>query len=731
MGIQHKRHPWFIPEWLVGAKALGYKLEKFLGAGGFGAVYLTTTLQGEARAVKVLYPPHSRTIEDLCNWQSCASRFLRELLTTAQCNHRNIVRIYDTGMFQWRYEAPEGLSALGGDYLLPFYVADYIPGGVDQRLMNAQALTSDEIVEIARQVLDGLTVLHSLHPAVLHLDLNPANIRLAEGPRAVITDFGVARIQGVGPMDATEATELPAIHPGVAAPEQYTWEEPDGRTDIYQFGALCFKMLTGKFPRELAERFPSSNEVLTELDRKGVPDALANTVSRCLEIRREDRFPDVGSLRATLPSTSPSAYARLVSSLAQIFGGGRGRRNRPRPAVRQQPLGWRTLIPVLFGVALALGAIRAGALIFPPPPDPIKITMVSSSDKKEWTNQAVATFNGDSRTDQQLQFQGRPIEVKVLLEEVDPGVWDHYRSGTMTTDVLARKIQPTIMSPAERSWILNLKENWPGSRSITSDEGSDLLRSPLVITMWRSRAEALGFWPAANQDSTWERLRALASSTNGWAMVGRPEWGKLKYGYAYVGQSNSATFTQVLNGMSGLQKRTGLTLDDVRADNGFGKAMADLEKADIRIAQKSEWLLRWMRERGPTYLDAVTAYEQGVIQLNREWGPALPEPIVAVYPQDGTILATHPFSILDGAPWVAPEQAKAAEIFLRFLLSRPQQSLLPRYGLRPLDDALSLGSLFDRTYGANPQANLVLVEVPSSQVISSVVRLWEATRVGK
>ncbi len=197
MGMEHKRHPWFIPEWLVGAKALGYKLEKFLGAGGFGAVYLTTTPQGEARAVKVLYPPHSRNAEDLRDWQSRASRFLRELLTTAQFNHPNIVRIYDTGMLQWHYEAPEGPSALDGDYLLPFYVADYLPDGVEQRLTNAEALTSDEVVEIGRQILEGLTALHSCQPPVLHLDLNPANIRLAEGRRAVITDFGVARIQGV------------------------------------------------------------------------------------------------------------------------------------------------------------------------------------------------------------------------------------------------------------------------------------------------------------------------------------------------------------------------------------------------------------------------------------------------------------------------------------------------------------------------------------------------------
>ena len=145
--------------------------------------------------------------------------------------------------------------------------------------------------------------------------------------------------------------------------------------------------------------------------------------------------------------------------------------------------------------------------------------------------------------------------------------------------------------------------------------------------------------------------------------------------------------------MSGLKERSGLTLGEVRADSPCGEAMAALEEAEIRIFDRSERALRDMRERGPEYLDAVTSYERKVVEVNQVYRPILPEPIVAVYPQDGTIVATHPFAILDGAPWVDSVQAEAAAVFLQFLQSEQQQQLLlSQYGFHPADVAAPLGA---------------------------------------
>jgi Ca-activated chloride channel family protein len=106
----------------------------------------------------------------------------------------------------------------------------------------------------------------------------------------------------------------------------------------------------------------------------------------------------------------------------------------------------------------------------------------------------------------------------------------------------------------------------------------------------------------------------------------------------------------------------------------------------------------------------------------------LREPLVAAYPQDGTIVAEHPFAILDGADWVSPEQAEAARIFQRFLLSAEQQQVLVGFGLRPADTRASLASPIDRTNGANPEANLAEVHVPERLVFDRVTEVWHRVK---
>ena len=111
--------------------------------------------------------------------------------------------------------------------------------------------------------------------------------------------------------------------------------------------------------------------------------------------------------------------------------------------------------------------------------------------------------------------------------------------------------------------------------------------------------------------------------------------------------------------------------------------MLKLNQSEPLIRDRSDEVCQLMREAGSSFLDACISYEKEVIEVNSRYGPQLGEPIVAVYPQDGTIVSTHPFAILDGATWVKSEQAKAAAVFLQFLLSNQQQSRLASHGFRP------------------------------------------------
>ncbi len=682
--MQASQHPWFEPAMLVGVKAGAFTLENVLGSGGFGAVYFTHGEQGEPLAVKVLFPPRSQESADMADYTSRLSHFQREIQFAASFHHPNIMRIRFSGSLFWHYDDSSDSqpgSYRSSDYNLPYYVTDYLPDSVEQRLRRGP-LTSGDAVEIGKQVCDALETLHGADPRILHLDLNPSNVRLAEGGRVIITDFGLVRVEGMPQGDVTRETFL--IPPHVAAPEQRAGEDLDVRTDIYQVGALLFLMVTGKSRREFA--------VTTLFDQPNVPLGLARVVDRCTRHEKEWRYQDVARVKEALVAAKASRFEKFVQMPIQSLADRLSRIDKKlgahMPPVWRKPAFWlMAFLVALIGVVLFA--------VLPPKPSTIEITMASSSTKTEWVNQAVRAFNEDSKANSELQIDGRPIHVEVLLEEEEPGVFDHYRSGSMVSDVLDNKIEPTIASPAEQSWIQKLRADWRESQAekswssklgqdlsssvVTSGKAPGLLRTPLVIAMWQSRAEALGCWPRSGLDCTWARLRNLATSPDGWGMLGHPEWGKLKFGYGYVGRSNSATFTQALSCMSGLQKISGLTLKEVGAENRCGEAMHTLtvsQTALIRIHQRSDRVLRDMRDKGPEYLDAGTNYEKKVIEVMQDSRPLLPEPIVAVYPQDGTIAPTHPFAILDGAPWVTPVQAEAAAVFLQFLLSDQQQSRL-------------------------------------------------------
>jgi Ca-activated chloride channel family protein len=371
-------------------------------------------------------------------------------------------------------------------------------------------------------------------------------------------------------------------------------------------------------------------------------------------------------------------------------------------------------------------AITGGApAAVAPPAGSVYVSIASSSTKKEWLDQAVASFNGISKNDSSLQVNGKPIFVEVILEELEPGKKDHYRSGSMVTDILSGKIKPTIASPAEESWIFKLNKEWQAANSkpISTGQAPGLVRTPLVIAMWESRARALDCWPSPKPQCTWERIRALAANPDGWKMFGRPDWGKFKLGYGYVGESNSGTVTAAILCMRGLGKTRGLALGDVSTGNGCGQMIAGVEKAKVHSGKKSAWLLDRMRTGGPEYLDAITTYEQEVVEFNKN-PSGLREPMVSVYPQDGTVVVTHPFAILDGAAWVSPERVKAAEMFRKFLLSAEQQSLLLKYALRPANPQAPLGPPIEAAYGANPAAKLVTIEMPDTLVFDRVREVW-------
>ena len=132
--MQAWQHPWFEPAMLVGLKAGGFALENVLGSGGFGAVYLTHNAEGQALAIKVLFPPVSRESADMADHTSRLGHFQREIQSAASLRHPNIMRILTSGVLLWHYDAPleNGRESYrSGDYHLNYYVTDYLPDSVE------------------------------------------------------------------------------------------------------------------------------------------------------------------------------------------------------------------------------------------------------------------------------------------------------------------------------------------------------------------------------------------------------------------------------------------------------------------------------------------------------------------------------------------------------------------------------------------------------------------------
>ena len=130
---------------LVGVQAGSFTLENVLGAGGFGAVYYTRGEQGQSLAVKVLFPPRSQERADIADYTSRLGHFQREIQFAASFHHSNIMRIHFSGSLFWHYDDSSGNlpgSYRSGDYNLPYYVTDYLPDSVEQRLQIGEGVLS-------------------------------------------------------------------------------------------------------------------------------------------------------------------------------------------------------------------------------------------------------------------------------------------------------------------------------------------------------------------------------------------------------------------------------------------------------------------------------------------------------------------------------------------------------------------------------------------------------------
>jgi serine/threonine-protein kinase len=251
-----------------------YIILEEIGRGGMGRVYKARDPVIERDvAIKVI-------VEQVLDLPEMRRRFYREARSAGRLAHENIVVVHDVG-------EEDGL---------PYIVMEYLEGTDLRETMAVGALSIDGRLEIALGICEGLRYAHAR--GVIHRDIKPENIRLVEGHRVKIVDFGIARLEA-GTQTLTHAS---VGTPRYMSPEQIKGDHVDHRSDIFSFGVLFYELLTGDLPFRgdrvsvLIYKILNEEPDPIELPDPRLSDRLQRIVSRCLDKDLGGRYPNVGVL---------------------------------------------------------------------------------------------------------------------------------------------------------------------------------------------------------------------------------------------------------------------------------------------------------------------------------------------------------------------------------------------------------------------------------------------------
>src|SRR5487761_1186135 len=199
-----------------------YRVASSIAHGGMATVYLgLDTRLDRTVAIKIM---HAELAAD----QDFVARFIREARSVAQLSHPNVVAVYDQGS--------------DGRHL--YLAMEFVPGRTLRQLLNERGqLSAGESLDIIESVLAGLAAAH--RAGIVHRDVKPENVLLAEDGRVKVADFGLARS-----IAGTSHTKTGVLMGTVAylAPEQVAASVSDARCDVYAAGVMLFELLTGSLP---------------------------------------------------------------------------------------------------------------------------------------------------------------------------------------------------------------------------------------------------------------------------------------------------------------------------------------------------------------------------------------------------------------------------------------------------------------------------------------------------
>ncbi len=362
------------------------------------------------------------------------------------------------------------------------------------------------------------------------------------------------------------------------------------------------------------------------------------------------------------------------------------------------------------------------------------VPLAASSEKIDLMTELAKSFNGSkaAELDKGCAFVRPYSKASGGATELLATTWPESGEGE----------RPVIWSPAASSWgqILNQRLADDGRDPMVSDDAPSFQNTPLVIAMPKPMADALGY---PDKPIGWSDIARLATSSDGWAAYGHPEWGAFKLGKTNPNFSTSGLSALIGQAYAATGKTRDLSKEDLD-DAAVAQLSAQIESSVVHYGDITmTFLNNWFRtDRSGTsllYASAVAVEEKSVIDYNQGnpdgvlsagETPRKPRvPLVAIYPKEGTLYSDSPLYTLD-ADWVSADQKQAAQAFIDYAQRPEAQRQVLEFGFRPGNPDVATGAPITAANGVDPDQPTTLLQVPSPPVMLDLLAKWREQRKG-
>ncbi len=331
-------------------------------------------------------------------------------------------------------------------------------------------------------------------------------------------------------------------------------------------------------------------------------------------------------------------------------------------------------------------------------PTEIEFDFLYTSEKQGWIEQVTPKF--------EVWFK-KLFNISVNVRLIVTGTHD------TVNRILDGSERPTVWSPASSIWISYMNTKWRNITGSVHDIAVDwtpLVLSPVVIAGWGS------YLDEHNVTGFMDLYRLAKEGVD------------FKYGHPDPLLSNGGTMTVILEFAEAAGKKPeDLTIDDLKNETVI-EIVRTIESKAIAYGKSTGFFGAWAAENGPNAIQFFGIYENVVLDNSlkalKKWG----DPLVAIYPESGTLLADHPFVVLNGT-WIDRWQRFAAGQYLFFLLEPENQELAEEHGFRPAIASVPLDqTIFNLSNGVQYEINIPIMKPLKGEVMEAIFTAWVKVR---